>query len=179
VDLATEMNPTSKGDDGSATYSAFVISSRTALLRALVAHHGPEVAVEALSDAYVYAWQHWARISIMDNPTGYVFRVADRMGIRANQRLRSTPTETRDFDGTLADSHWLDSDNPLDQALVVATLRTLPTRQRAAVLLVHGYGWSYKETANTLDVPVTTITNDVNRALLKLRQQPPAGYLED
>jgi DNA-directed RNA polymerase specialized sigma24 family protein len=146
-----------------ASYSRFVIDTREQLMRALVVHHGPEVGAEALADAYAYAWEHWRRIKVLDNPTGYVLRAADRIGIKRSMRLnRERSTDV--IDVQLAP--WFDHGTYPD---VVAALQSLPRRQSAAALLIHGYGWSYQDVANTLDVPLTTVTNDVARALSRLR----------
>lgn len=152
-------------------YVRFVVGSRARLLRALVAHHGPDIGYDALADAYAYAWEHWERISTLANPVGYVFRVGDRIGARRSARARRengglTETETAGW--------FVDDAVGLNEA-IMHILRELPVRQRAAVLLVHGYGWSYRAAAETLDVPVTTLTNDVTRGMQRLRQQARAG----
>ena len=40
-----------------------------------------------------------------------------------------------------------------------------------AVLLVHGYGFSYREVAEVLDVSEAAVTNHVHRGLRKLRSR--------
>ncbi len=40
---------------------------------------------------------------------------------------------------------------------------------RVAIILVHGHGHTYASAAELLDVPVTTITNHINRGLARLR----------
>jgi RNA polymerase sigma-70 factor, ECF subfamily len=158
-------------DDRSKSYARFVVNSRERLLRVLVAHHGPDVGAESLADAYAYAWEHWDRISKTTNPVGYVFRVGDRVGVRRSMKARrespsqSTNSVTEDRVGASDDSAF-----GADLALR-SLLQTLPIRQRAAVLLVYGYGWSYRDAAETMDLPLTTLTNEVTRGLQKLREQ--------
>jgi len=41
---------------------------------------------------------------------------------------------------------------------------------RVAIVLVHGYGWSYAEVGELLQVPVSTVRNHVHRGMTKLRQ---------
>jgi DNA-directed RNA polymerase specialized sigma24 family protein len=150
-------------DRASASFAEFVESSRDRLLRALAAHHGPEVGRDALADAYSHAWSNWPRVSAMGNPVGFVFRVADRMGARRASRAR----REQPSDVVVLAPEWFDTERDVD---TIAALRALPPRQRAAVLMVHGWGWSYKHTAETLDVPVSTITNDVHRGVARLRE---------
>jgi DNA-directed RNA polymerase specialized sigma24 family protein len=152
-----------KPPKGATQFADFVRASELNLLRALVSHHGPEIGREALADAYAYAWQHWERVSIAENLVGYVFRAADRIGAqRAMKARREAPDGTAD-----RDLEWVDADHHPE---IVAALRRLPPRQRGAVLLVHGYGYTYKEAARTLDIPVSTLTNEVFRGLQRLRQ---------
>ncbi|MGH1490332.1 MAG: RNA polymerase sigma factor [Acidimicrobiales bacterium] len=46
--------------------------------------------------------------------------------------------------------------------------------QRVAIVMVHGHGHSYAEAAEVLGVPITTVSNHLNRGLGRLRQ-----YLEE
>jgi RNA polymerase sigma factor (sigma-70 family) len=48
-------------------------------------------------------------------------------------------------------------------------MRALSDQQRAAVLLVHGYGLTLAETAETLGCGISTIRNHIDRALKRLR----------
>jgi RNA polymerase sigma factor (sigma-70 family) len=48
-------------------------------------------------------------------------------------------------------------------------LRKLTERQRIAVVLVHGYGWTLAEVAQLLDIKVTTVQTHLERGLARLR----------
>lgn len=151
------------------SFEQFVVGSRDRLLRALAAHHGPEIGAESLADAYAYAWNNWERVRSLANPVGFVFRVGDRAGARRVMRARREPPVDTSVVGSAASgtvSVWFDDAVDVD---LIHSLRHLPPRQRAAVLLVHGYGWSYKEAASTMDVPISTLTNDLHRGLAALR----------
>jgi DNA-directed RNA polymerase specialized sigma24 family protein len=159
-------------DERSASYARFVVASRERLLRVLVAHHGPDIGAESLADAYAYAWEHWDRVAKSTNTVGYVFRVGDRVGIRrAVKARRESPSNAG------VGTHDKRSASGVDDSAFGADLglqsllQPLSTRQRAAVLLVHGYGWSYRDAAETMDLPLTTLTNEVTRGLQKLREQ--------
>ena len=41
--------------------------------------------------------------------------------------------------------------------------------ERVAVVLVHGYAWTYQEVADLLGVPTSTVRNHVHRGLTRLR----------
>jgi DNA-directed RNA polymerase specialized sigma24 family protein len=166
------------------SFDAFVVRSRADLFRALAAQFHHETATEALADAYAYAWKHWDALALMENPTGYVYRIAERVALRAEIRNRNaystqqvrelsdseTPT-TGVGSSKLSDSRWLE-DYESDVS-VVEILRVLPSRQRACVLLIHAYGWTYKQAALTLDLPITTVTNEATRGMARLRNNKP------
>lgn len=71
----------------------------------------------------------------------------------------------------------LAADNPAEHVLpdpahepqLPAALARLSDAQRVAVVLVHGYRYSYAEVADVLGVPVTTVRNHVHRGLDRLR----------
>ena len=147
-------------------FDTFITDARLTLRRALVARYGPEVGTEVAADAIAYAWQHWDRLQTMPNATGYLYRVAQSAAKRQHrwQRAITLPAERpqRDVAG--------DSDvDPLTSAALPAALARLKPDERVAVVLVHGYSWSYQEVADLLDVPVSTIRNHVHRGLVRLR----------
>jgi DNA-directed RNA polymerase specialized sigma24 family protein len=190
------------GDELANSFDAFVLRSRSDLFRALAAHFHHEVATEVLADAYAYAWVHWDTLAGIENPTGYIYRVAERLGMRAevhNRRFSATEQlgeqlgEHNDqgarISGTCSaargDPRWLEAYE--SDSSVIELLRVLPSRQRACVLLIHAYGWTYKDAARTLDLPITTVTNEATRGMMRLRnsggekpssQKPKASLAE-
>jgi RNA polymerase sigma factor (sigma-70 family) len=50
-------------------------------------------------------------------------------------------------------------------------LRSLSQRQRTAVVLVHGFGWTLREVAEIMGTKITTVQNHVERGLAKLRTE--------
>ena len=55
----------------SETFSAFVEEHEARLRHALTARFGSEVDKEAAADALAYGWEHWERVSAMENPVGW------------------------------------------------------------------------------------------------------------
>jgi DNA-directed RNA polymerase specialized sigma24 family protein len=148
-------------------FAEFVLSSRDQLLRALRTHLSPEYALEALADAYAYCWKRWPEIETLNNKIGYTYRIAERSGTRAEMRDRKHASDFQLSANPNAEPVWFDHYQSDDTT--IAILRDLPTRQRACVLLIHGYGWTYKQTAEVLDLPLTTVTNEATRGLQRLR----------
>jgi RNA polymerase sigma factor (sigma-70 family) len=52
-----------------------------------------------------------------------------------------------------------------------AALASLPERQRVAVVLVHGFGYTLREVADLTGIKVTTVQNHLERALRRLRDR--------
>lgn len=130
------------------------------LRRVLIAHYGADIGPDLHADALAYAWEHWDTVSLMDNPLGYLYRVAQSAARKHHRwgRAPAFPPET----GAPADARGYEPG--LDQALLALT-----EAQRVSVVLVHSFGWAYAEVADLLEVPVTTVRNHVHRGLERLR----------
>ena len=55
----------------SESFRLFVKESEPRLRHALVAVFGQERGREAVAEAFAFGWEHWGRVSVMDNPVGY------------------------------------------------------------------------------------------------------------
>ena len=129
------------------------------LRRALVAAYGPDLGSEAVADALAWAWENFERVEGMANPAGYLWRVGQTSVRRSVRRRRA---------GWLAMGDQPGGDHVFEPALRAA-LADLPARQRTAVLLVHGYGYTLAEAAATLGCRPRTLRNHLDRGLGKLR----------
>lgn len=143
-------------------FTGFVLDAEPHLRRALVSAFGPQAGREAVADALSYGWEHWDRIGRMENPAGYLYRVAMRMA--ANSSRRRHPPLGREATGEI----------PWVEPRLAESLARLSTRQRTAVLLVSGHGYTHREAADLMGgIGVSTVEKHVHRALAKLRR-----YLE-
>jgi DNA-directed RNA polymerase specialized sigma24 family protein len=124
---------------------------RIALSAGLGQERGREAAAEALS----YAWEHWERVSAMDNPIGYLFRVG---------QSKARPPKRRHL--------WAipDPGHPEFEPKLPHALSRLSKNQRLAVVLVHAFGWSHGEVADLLGCSTPTVATHVRRALEKLQR---------
>lgn len=96
----------------------------------------------------------------MTNPLGYLFRVG-QSSLRRERRIRARR-------GQLRVEPFVESAAPLDADLF-AGLRRLTADQRTAVVLVHMYGFSYRDVADVMDASEAAVTNYVHRGLRRLR----------
>ena len=140
-------------------FDRFAVEVGERLRRVLVAHHGVEVGNEITDAALAYAWEHWQRVSVMDNPAGYLYKVAGSASRRHHRWRRPLvlPVERSR------------SEEPSDPGLHQALSR-LSSSQRTCVVLVHVYDWTYQQTATATGLSVAAVTNHVHRGLLRLRK---------
>jgi DNA-directed RNA polymerase specialized sigma24 family protein len=152
------MNDPPEAGGQHADFEAFVLTTEPLLRGALVAAYGYEDGREAAAEALAYAWEHWARIRQMPNAAGYLFRVARSSAARGRRWRRPRAPLTLP-PGT---EHRFEPGLP-------AALASLPERQRVAVVLVHGFGYTLREVADLTGIKVTTVQNHLERALRRLR----------
>lgn len=131
------------------------------LRRTLVAWYGPTLGRDAAQHALEWAWTHRNRLDGMDNPAGYLFRVGQSYAKRELRRKRDPSNE-------YSRNTVVDGDSPFEPELTTG-LAALSEQQRAAVLLVHGYGYSFREAADVLNVSLSTLRTHADRGLARLR----------
>jgi RNA polymerase sigma-70 factor (ECF subfamily) len=148
-------------DPGDREFSSFFEVEGRQLRRALVATYGVEVGSEVANDALAWAWAHWERVRDMDRPVGYLYRVGQSAARRHHRWQR-----TVDLPPELPRPEPPESGPALDAALA-----DLKPAQRAAVLLIHGYGWSYAEAAEATSSSVASVRNNLHRAMRELRRR--------
>jgi DNA-directed RNA polymerase specialized sigma24 family protein len=137
-------------------FCEFIERTEPQLHRALVAKLGWETGREATAEALAFAWEHWAKVTKMHNPTGYLYRVGTS---RVRQRRFGIPFVPQDDR-----SHWFEPS-------LGPSLAALSERQRIAVILVHGYGWTAQEVAEMTGIKTSTVQSHVERGLAHLREQ--------
>ena len=144
----------------SAAFTSFVEDVGRPLRHALIAAYGPQVGPEVTAEAFAYAWENWDRIKEMRNPAGYLYRVGQSKARRGIFRKPPPLEVPQQPDG----SHWFEPG--LNDAIA-----ELSEKQRAAVILVHGYGWSVTEVAEMWGVTFSTVKAHIDRAMRKLRKK--------
>ena len=100
----------------------------------------------------------------MDNPAGYLWRVGQTSVRSAARRRHRELAAVVEVELQAADGHR----EPRVEPALDAALAALSPQQRAAVVLVHGYGYSLSEAADALACSISTVRNHVQRALKRL-----------
>jgi len=142
------------------SFTAFVVERERQLRQALTSAYGIERGREAAADALAYGWEHWDRISVMDNPGGYLYRV----GLDRARRMKKVPLMASLPEVPVGRDLWFEPG-------LVGALERLPVQQRTVVALLYGYQWSLAETADWLGVSRSTVQTHAQRGLARLRKK--------
>jgi DNA-directed RNA polymerase specialized sigma24 family protein len=137
-----------------AEFEEFVQEAGPRLGRALAAVYGFEDGRDATAEALAYAWENWQKLRHIANLPGYLFRVGQTRGRRRRQPVLFGVSD--------------DTDYSFEPGLPKA-LAALSPRQRLAVVLVHGYGYTLREVAELTGIKPTTVQNHLSRGLSRLR----------
>lgn len=135
-------------------FETFMSQVEPRLRRALVATYGQQAGREATADAFSWAWEHWHKLEKVANPVAYLYRVGQT-------RMRSKK-QAIVFERSIHDDPWIEPS-------LGAALTNLSERQRTAVVLIHGFGWTLREVAELTNTRVTTVQTHLERGLQHLR----------
>ncbi len=140
------------------TFTEFVDGCQLRLRHALMASFGPETGRDAAAEALAYGWENWDRVSEMENPVGYLYRVGQTQGRRMTRR-RSPVLPHVDA----VAMPWVEPGLP-------SAMRRLSHKQRQVVFLLHAYDWSMTEVAELLGVSKATVQSYSDRAMRRLKR---------
>jgi RNA polymerase sigma-70 factor, ECF subfamily len=135
------------------------------LLRALAVAGDAAHAEDAVQEAFIAAERRWSRVSTLDDPAGWVRRVAlNRLanGRRNRRRRAEILASVRPPDPTTLDALDLD---------LLDALRALPDRQRLTLCLHHLGGYPVAEIAAMLGVADGTVKSNLHDARSALRRR--------
>jgi DNA-directed RNA polymerase specialized sigma24 family protein len=139
-------------------FDAFIGRVDRPLRQALVGALGSQRGAEAHAAALSYAWIHRDRVTALDSPVGYLYRVG-RSSVRSRRR-RLPPAYPP-----------ADPGNPEFEPRLPAALAALSSRQRLSVFLVVGCGWPAAEAARLQEISESTVRAHVVRGLARLRRE--------
>lgn len=146
-----------RAEDDVQLFEEFVKKTEPRLRDALSATLGSQLGRDATADALAYAWEHWDRVSDMENPAGYLFVLGRNRGRKTLARRRPLFMEVRE-DRT----PWVEPGLP-------EALSRLPEQQRVVVMLLYCFEWTMAETAELLGVAKSTVQTHAERGMRRLR----------
>jgi DNA-directed RNA polymerase specialized sigma24 family protein len=144
----------------SGSFDAFVKRVQPGLLQALVATYGPVDGREACVDALSWAWENQDRLTEIEHPVRYLYRV----GQSATRRFLTKPAPARLVE-------ILETRFPEVEPGLLPALSRLSEQQRIVVVLVHGYEWRQAEVARLLEINPSTVRDHMQRAIARLRNE--------
>ena len=141
------------------SFDGFVRRYQDRLREGLSASLGSDAGRDAAADALAYAWEHWDKVRVMDNPVGYLYVLGRNRGRRAKIRQRvvlmPVPEEA---------APWVEPGLP-------GALGALPEQQRVVVMLLHCFEWTMSEVAEFLEVSKSTVQSHAERGMARLRKR--------
>lgn len=141
-------------------FTAFVEEIGPKLRATLLARYGPERGADVTAEALGYAWEHWDRVRAMDNPAGYLYRVAQSQARRGIFRPKPRLPQPR-----------IAYQPPRVEPGLKPAIERLSPRQREVVVLVHGFGWTVTEVSEMLGIGFSSTKKHLERALTRLRSE--------
>lgn len=134
----------------------------------------PAQSEEVTQEAFLEVWRHAARYdAALGSPTSWVLTMAHR---RAVDRVRSSESARRRDDAYAVHNTDREIDDTseaversLDGQRVVRALGSLTDAQRSAIELAYFGGYTHKEVAVMLDLPVGTAKTRIRDGLIRLR----------
>jgi RNA polymerase sigma-70 factor (ECF subfamily) len=156
---------TVEADDGRRTFDEFYRRARPSIGRALALALGDvDLAVEATDEALARAYERWSKVSALERPEGWVYRVGLNW---ATSVLRRRRNHQRLYTAMPVESPVI-----TDPA-VHASIAELDIAHRSVVVCRHLLGWSVSETASALRIREGTVKSRLHRAtrILQARLQ--------
>jgi RNA polymerase sigma-70 factor (sigma-E family) len=141
------------------------------LLRALYLLTGSAAEAEdLLQEAFVKVWQRWERVRTMDDRAGYLYRTAMN-AFRSGWRHRLVELRHPPRAATPRDP----IETATERQAVLEALRTVPPRQRLAVVLADFLDRSPAEVASVLGVEEATARSLASQGRARVRRELEAA----
>ncbi len=138
-----------------------------------------EIAEDLTQETFIKFWEAKENLNPDSSPVSYLFRIAMNL---ANNYVTRKPAVQPIFEkDELLVNICRDPDKELDQVILMddfqRAINTLPEKCRAIFLLSRFDGYEYSEIADTFQISLQTVKNQMNKAISILRKQL-AAHLE-
>ena len=132
-----------------------------------------QLAEDVLQTAFAKAFMSWSKISRMGQPVAYTRKIVTNQAMSWWRRSSSSEVPTLDIPG---DQHAGHEDRVTQASVVWAVLATLPTKQRAVMVLRYYEDLTEAEIADTLNISTGSVKSHASAARATLAQR--LGSLE-
>jgi RNA polymerase sigma-70 factor (ECF subfamily) len=158
--------------DPTAAFEDFFGTERTRLYRALFAITGSRMEAEDIAqEAFLRVWERWGHVATLEDPAGYLHRTA--MNVFRDRRRRLARSLRRAVRPS-ADPNEYDAVEA--RSVAAGVLAALPPRQRAAIVLTEGLGYSAEEAGGMLGIKGSTVRALHHQARSSMRRS--AGSID-
>jgi RNA polymerase sigma-70 factor (sigma-E family) len=145
----------------------FVVAHSTSLARlARLLVADPDDADDLVQTSLLRAWRVWRRVRQTDAPYAYVRKIMVNAAVSGWKRRWRNELATDPLPGLPGDD---ESQRVVDQDYLIRAVRSLPSRQRAAVVLRYFCDLDDAGSADVLGCNVSTVRSQISRALTHLR----------
>jgi RNA polymerase sigma factor (sigma-70 family) len=152
------------------SFAGFYAAHRSRIGRAVALAVGDvDLAGDATDEAMARAYERWAKVSRLDRPEGWVYRVAVNWSISVLRRRRRSLHRLYERPPG--------GDVDVTDPAVHDALGTLDVKHRSVVVCRHLLGWSVAETAEALGVQQGTVKSRLHRAHRVLQSR--LGHLRE
>ncbi len=146
------------------SFELFYVTNGDLIRRTLAVILGDsDLASEATDEAMTRAYERWHRVSRIENPSGWTYRVALNWAKRQMRR--------RGYGKALPKVVAYDREPSAPDIRLWEALDGLSTDHRAVVILRYAEDWSEKQISSALRIPVGTVKSRLHRALHHLRKE--------
>jgi RNA polymerase sigma factor (sigma-70 family) len=151
-------------------FEPFFQDEKDRLLRALYLMTGSAGEAEDLAqEAFTRVYERWDTVAVMDDPAGYLHRTA--MNLFRNQARRAWVAVQRAV-GLGPEQDVFKGVE--DRDVATRALASLTPRQRAALVLTEGLGYSGEEAGRLLGIKASTVWALTHQARASLRETAEA-----
>lgn len=165
---SSEPDPVLGASRGDRAFESFFRDTFEDTLRWLAQRTDPDVARDAVQEAYIKAYERWWRLRVHPKRTEWVRRAALREWMRSERRdtRRSAAEQSRGdvADGSVDDIAWLETSSAVHELL-----DALPEQQRRAMVLSHMYQMTSAEGAEVMGISPGTFRFHLHEARRTMR----------
>lgn len=155
--------------DDNADFDEFMSAQWAPLFRTAYLLTGDyQLAEDLLQTSFAKVFLSWSKISRMGQPAAYTRKIVTNQAMSWWRRSSSSEVPTLDIQG----GHHVGHEDRVTQASVVwAVLATLPTKQRAVMVLRYYEDLSEAEIADTLNISPGSVKSHASAARATLAQR--------
>jgi RNA polymerase sigma-70 factor (ECF subfamily) len=132
-----------------------------------------EIAEDLTQETFIKFWQNREKIDSSLAPVAYLYRIARNLSINYNRGEKQTLSLGVKIDPLIA--FYKNPEKEFENSCLIDDFQkaiiTLPNRCREIFILSRYHDMSYSEIADTLEIALQTVKNQMNKAIAILRKR--------